>query len=177
MQALSFPASRSWSTLLLESPDDHLSLLLDTRSNRQSLPKSFIPLGINNSELVSFLLHLLVGITFIFSGSTGPSLLWAGLVQLQRVGSTFVVMHRLLIVVASLVVEHRLQVPGLWQLLYAGSVVVAPRLQSIQSLLHMGFHCFEECGIFLDQGSNTCLLPWQADSYPLYHQGSPLNHF
>ena len=62
MQALSFPASRSWSTLLLESPDDHLSLLLDTRSNRQSLPKSFIPLGINNSELVSFLLHLLVGI-------------------------------------------------------------------------------------------------------------------
>ena len=29
------------------------------------------------------------------------------------------------------------------------------------------------CGIFLDQRSNLCLLPWQADSHPLYHQGSP----
>ena len=29
------------------------------------------------------------------------------------------------------------------------------------------------CGIFLDQGSNPCPLPWQADSYPLYQQGSP----
>ena len=29
------------------------------------------------------------------------------------------------------------------------------------------------CGIFLDQGSNPCPLHWQADSYPLRHQGSP----
>ena len=29
------------------------------------------------------------------------------------------------------------------------------------------------CGIFLDQGSNPCPVPWQADSYPLYQQGSP----
>ena len=29
------------------------------------------------------------------------------------------------------------------------------------------------CGIFLDQGSNLCPLHWQADSYPLDHQGSP----
>ena len=28
-------------------------------------------------------------------------------------------------------------------------------------------------GIFLDQGSNPCPLHWQADSYPLHHQGSP----
>ena len=27
-------------------------------------------------------------------------------------------------------------------------------------------------GIFPDQGSNLCPLHWQADSYPLYHQGS-----
>ena len=27
----------------------------------------------------------------------------------------------------------------------------------------------EACGIFLDQGSNPCLLHWQADSYPLHH--------
>ena len=28
-------------------------------------------------------------------------------------------------------------------------------------------------GIFRDQGLNLCLLHWQADSYPLYHWGSP----
>ena len=33
------------------------------------------------------------------------------------------------------------------------------------------------CGIFLDQGSNLCLLHWQADSLPLGHQGSPASSF
>ena len=33
--------------------------------------------------------------------------------------------------------------------------------------------CSAACGIFLDQGSNPCLLHWQADSQPLRHQGSP----
>ena len=48
---------------------------------------------------------------------------------------------------------------GLWS---SGSVVVAHRLS-----------CSVGCRIFLDQGSNLCLLHWQADSYPLHHQGSP----
>ena len=43
-----------------------------------------------------------------------------------------------------------------------GSVVVAH-----------GLSCSAACGIFLDQGSNPCLLHWQADSQPLRHQGSP----
>ena len=30
------------------------------------------------------------------------------------------------------------------------------------------------CGILPDQGSNPCLLHWQADSQPLRHQGSPI---
>ena len=30
------------------------------------------------------------------------------------------------------------------------------------------------CGIFPDQGLNLCPLPWQADSQPLRHQGSPV---
>ena len=51
----------------------------------------------------------------------------------------------LFIVVASLVVEHGLQ--------SAGSVVVAH-----------GLSCSAACGTFLDQGSNLCLLHWQADS-------------
>ena len=35
-----------------------------------------------------------------------------------------------------------------------------------------GCHCLLQ-GIFLDQGSNLGLLPWQADSLPLSHPGSP----
>ena len=33
--------------------------------------------------------------------------------------------------------------------------------------------CFAAYGVFSDQGSNPCLLHWQADSLPLSHQGSP----
>ena len=37
----------------------------------------------------------------------------------------------------------------------------------------LGFSCLSVCGTFLDQGSNPCLLRWQAGSYPLNRQGSP----
>ena len=37
-----------------------------------------------------------------------------------------------------------------------------------------GFSCSVACGIFLDQGSNPCALHWQAESYTLDHQGSPI---
>ena len=33
--------------------------------------------------------------------------------------------------------------------------------------------CSAACAILLDQGSNLCLLHWQADSLPLNHQGIP----
>ena len=36
-----------------------------------------------------------------------------------------------------------------------------------------GLGCSVACGILQDQGSNQCPLHWQADSYPLCHQGSP----
>ena len=39
----------------------------------------------------------------------------------------------------------------------------------------LGLSCFEACWIFLDQGSNLCLLHWQAPSLPLSHQESPLS--
>ena len=48
----------------------------------------------------------------------------------------------------------------------AGSVIVAH-----------GPSCSTACGIFPDQGSNPCLLHWQADSQPLRHQGSPASLF
>ena len=43
-----------------------------------------------------------------------------------------------------------------------GSIAVAHRLS-----------CSEACVIFPDQGSNPCLLQWQADSSSLSLQGSP----
>ena len=49
---------------------------------------------------------------------------------------------------------------------HAGSVIVAH-----------GPSCSAACGIFPDQGSNLCPLHWQADSQPLYHQGSPIYFF
>ena len=48
----------------------------------------------------------------------------------------------------------------------AGSVIVAHRPS-----------CSVACGIFPDQGSNSCSLHWQADSQPLRHQGSPVYFF
>ena len=63
--------------------------------------------------------------------------------------------HRLLIAVASLVVE---KVPGSWV-----SIAVAHRLS-----------CSVARGMFLDQRLNPRPLRWQADSYPLHHQGSPV---
>ena len=44
---------------------------------------------------------------------------------------------------------------------HVGSVVVAH-----------GLRCSMVCRIFLDQGSNPCLLHWQVDSLPVSHQGS-----
>ena len=78
------------------------------------------------------------------------------------------------IAVASLVAEHGLQ--GIWALVVApqGSVVAIPRLQSTGSIV-MAHRLSrpEACRIFLDQGSNPCLLHWQVDCLPWNHQGSP----
>ena len=40
-----------------------------------------------------------------------------------------------------------------------------------------GFCCSVECGILLDQGSNLCILNWQADSLSLSYQGIPNTDF
>ena len=87
--------------------------------------------------------------------------------QWADVGYSLIVVCRLLIALASLVMEHglcgaRASVVAAWGLQSTGSVAVAH-----------GVSCPTACGIFLDQGSNSCLLHWQADSLPLSHQGSP----
>ena len=77
-------------------------------------------------------------------------------------GCFLVMVHRLLIVVASLVAEHRLEECRLQKLEHVGSVVVAH-----------GLSCSMACGIFPDQGLNPYSLHWQADSSTVNHQGSP----
>ena len=67
-------------------------------------------------------------------------------------GYSLAVVHGLLSGVASLV-EHTL-----WS---TGSAAGAHELS-----------CSVACEAFLDQGSNPCLLHWQADSLPLSHQES-----
>ena len=74
---------------------------------------------------------------------------------------------RLLLVVASLVVEHGLQS-------FRVSVVMAPELQRTGLIVVAhGLSCSLACGILPNQGSNRCLLHWQVDSLPPSHQGSP----
>ena len=82
--------------------------------------------------------------------------------QLQSVGHSLVVMCRLLIVgVASLVADHRLQATQ-------ASVAAACGISSCVSwaLGHGINSCFTAYGILLNQRLNLCLLPWQADSLP-----------
>ena len=44
-----------------------------------------------------------------------------------------------------------------------------------QALEHR-LSCFASSGIFPDQGSNLCLLRWQADSLPWSHHGDIFDH-
>ena len=49
------------------------------------------------------------------------------------------------------------------------------RLVGFSSCSAQAFSCSAACGIFPDQGLNLWPWPWQADSYPLHHQGSPVS--
>ena len=53
----------------------------------------------------------------------------------------------------------------LWLLLLQN---VDSRLADLVVVVH-GLSCPEECGIFLDQELNLCLLHWQVNSLPLSH--------
>ena len=90
------------------------------------------------------------------------------------IGCSLVVVRGLLIAVAFLATEHRLQACGLHWLWHMGSVVAAPRLGSAASVVVVHkLSCAMAFGIFPDQGLNSCLLHWQVHTLPLSHQGSP----
>ena len=59
----------------------------------------------------------------------------------------------------------------------AGFSSCSMRVSSCGSAALPGLCCSAVCGIFLDQGTNLCLLHWQVGSLPLSHQGSPRNVF
>ena len=94
---------------------------------------------------------------------------------MERVGLLFPVAEPALRFAAvSVDVEHRLW--DAWT-----SAAAARGLSSCGSWLwsagfivvSYGLSCSAICGIFPDQGSNLCLLHWQADSLPLRHEGCP----
>ena len=111
-----------------------------------------------NKIIYIFNLFIYLWLCWVFVAVRGLSLVAGS-------GLLFVVVHGLLIAVASLVAEHGLQACGLWQLWHTGSVVVARGLQSAGSMVAAhGLSCSAACGIFPDQGSNPCPLHWQVDS-------------
>ena len=107
---------------------------------------------------------------FIF-GCTGSSLLLVGFVQLQWAGATLCwgAQASQYAHFSSCVV----QAPGT----QASAIVIQGLRALAQELRHKAFRCSEGCAIFLDQGLDLCSLHRQVDSYPLYHQGSPLLAF
>ena len=77
-------------------------------------------------------------------------------------------------VVASLFAEHRLQSSQSSSDQHVGAVVSVPRFSGACSrVVAHRLSCSMACRIFPDQGLNSHLLRWQADSSPLSHQRSP----
>ena len=88
---------------------------------------------------------------------TGSLLLCTGFLQLQQVGATC---H------CNAKASHCGGFSGCWaQALGTQASVDGGSLLGLVALV-VG-------GILLDQGSNPSPLHWQANSYPLYHQGNP----
>ena len=76
-----------------------------------------------------------------------------------------------IVAVASLAAENGLQGEQASVVALLGSEAQA------QWLWHTGLVASWNAGIFWDRGLNPCLLPWQADSLPLSHQGSTASLF
>ena len=84
---------------------------------------------------------------------------------------------RLLVAVASLAAEDWLW--GIWASAAThGLSSCGSRLwRTGSTAVAQGLGCSAACGILPDQGSNLRLLHRQEDSFPLTHQGSPIQPF
>ena len=115
----------------------------------------FYPLHLNlsGSDCVCVCVCVCVGVCVC----NGSLLLCAFSLVTESRDFSPVVVLRILTAAASLM-EPRLQY--LW---HVGSVVAAPRLWSTGSVVVVPrFSGSMACGIFLDQGSNPCVLHWKA---------------
>ena len=103
----------------------------------------------------AFFFFLFYSFIYLFLAALGLHCCTQAFSSCSEQGLLFIAVRRLLIEVASLVVEHGLQACGLQQLWHMGSAVVARGLQSAGSeIMAHGLSCSAACGIFLDQGLN-----------------------
>ena len=110
--------------------------LLTARPETRSL--TWIKKKIIYLYLVTLGLHCCVGFSLVAASGATLCLRCAGLLSLQSTAS---------------------RAQGRHSLRHVGSVVAAPRLQSTGSIVEaQGLSCSATCGIFLNQGSNPCLL-------------------
>ena len=115
--------------------------------------------------LLYFIFKIITYFIYLFLAVLGLCCCARAFSSCSEWGLLFIAVLGLLIVVASLLVEHGLQACRLQQLWHKGSVLVAHGLQSAGSVVVAhGLSCSAACGIFPGQGSNLCPLHWQADS-------------
>ena len=96
--------------------------------------------------------------------AVGSSLLLSVSVVVLSGDSSLVALWGLLIAMASLAAEHQL-----WAHRFQWLKRLDSRAQHSITVMH-GLSRSSACGIFLDQGLNSCLRHWQAYSSPLSHQ-------
>ena len=130
-------------------------------------------------EWLQFNIFFLSWLIYLFRVALGLLCYARAFSSHSRQGLLFIAVRQLLIVVAHLAVDHRLQAHGLQWSQHVGSVVVVYGLLGTWALVVVAhvLSCSAAYGTFPDQGLDPCPLRWQADSYPLYHQGSPGPHF
>ena len=58
----------------------------------------------------------------------------------------------------------------MWRVGYSPVAVHGLLIEVASLVVEQGLSCSAACEIFLDQGLNPCLLHWQVDFHPLYHQ-------
>ena len=91
-------------------------------------------------------------------------------------GYSLVVMHRLLITVASHAADDKTQGAGAEVAAACGlSGSGSQALEQGSGVAEHGLSCSLACGLIPAQRLNLCPLHWQADSFPPNQQGSPGN--
>ena len=129
-------------------------------------PATRYPFSLNVCSSQSLLLFSLPGSSLIYSSYLDFKKKKT-IYLFRRAGP--LLLHRLSLVAVSGLLS------GCWLFTVVASHCRAQALGSRTSkvVVH-GLSCSSACGIFLDPGSNSCLLHWQVVSLPLGHEGGPV---